>query len=281
MRHQDQRSVFGLGGARDAQDQRDRSKDDITEVDRSGFVPVEQDRTHAAAYEPNGAQQNENEHRNPPRTLKAMSTLWPSEKFTPRASGPSINGNVRLRGHTSSMPRRLRILSAGDAGTDILSAVEDRQEQKDAGRERDYNQQEACDAADRILAHAAVSTPFRDRGRGAKHQICRFRRAIVLSLPGSWFTRAIEPLLTAYCRHLATSDRLAKLGEVAATADDPDHLKHWDKLLANERTRVKGCPIARTCHAIDSTGTIASKNRRPRDPDSGPKLWDRKPWEDC
>ena len=35
-----------------------------------------------------------------------MPTRWPSEKFTPRASGPSINGKVRLRGHTGSMTRR-------------------------------------------------------------------------------------------------------------------------------------------------------------------------------
>ena len=112
-------SALGFGREHDAKNQRHRPKCDVGEIDWSGLFSVEQDRPHAAANQPNRAQQNENKHRNPPRTLKAMPTLRLSEKFTPRASGPSINGHVRLRGHTGRMTRssnqagQTRVVAAG------------------------------------------------------------------------------------------------------------------------------------------------------------------------
>jgi hypothetical protein len=90
----------------------------------------------------------------------------------------------------------------------------------------------------------------------------RIWREIVATLPGGWFTRANQPLLTAYCRHVATSDRLAQLAESAANSDEPDNIKRWDKLLGmRERESKTALSLARAI------------------PDSGPKLWDRKPWD--
>ena len=109
-------SALGFGRAHNPKDQGHRPKSDIAEVDWSSFVPIEQDRAHAATNEPNRAQQNENKHWNPPRTLKAVPTHTLSKKFTLRES---INSRVRLRGHTTRITRssnhagQIRVVEAG------------------------------------------------------------------------------------------------------------------------------------------------------------------------
>ena len=106
-------------------------------------------------------------------------------------------------------------------------------------------------------------------------------REIVATLPGGWCTRANQPLLTAYCRHVATSDRLAKLVESAANSDEPDSIKRWDKLLGmRERESKTALSLARAMR-LTQQAQMHPRTAGRAIPDSGPKLWDRKPWDDC
>jgi hypothetical protein len=106
-------------------------------------------------------------------------------------------------------------------------------------------------------------------------------RNIVSSVPGGWFTRANEPLLLAYCRHIATSDRLAKLVEKVVPTPEPDNLKRWDKLLGmRERESKVALSLARAMRLTQQAQTHPRTAGRAM-PESGPKLWDRKPWDDC
>jgi hypothetical protein len=106
-------------------------------------------------------------------------------------------------------------------------------------------------------------------------------RNIVSSLPGGWFTRSNEPLLTAYCRHVATRDRLAQLVETSAPCQEPDNLKQWDKLLSmRERESKAALSLARAMR-FTQQAQMHPRTAGRAIPDSGPKLWDRKPWDDC
>jgi hypothetical protein len=105
--------------------------------------------------------------------------------------------------------------------------------------------------------------------------------AIVSSLPGGWFTRANEPLLAAYCRHVATSDRLAKLVEKAVTSQEPDNLKLWDKLLGMRDRESKAALSLARAMRLTQQAQMHPRTAGRAIPDSGPKLWDRKPWDDC
>ncbi len=163
-------SVLGFGDHHDPETQRHGAKGDVAKIDWTRLIPIQENSAYASTSQPDRAQHNERNHRTPPKTLKAMLTPMLCRKFTPRAS---INGYLRLRGHTDSMSGRLAVVSAGSVGTDILSAVENCQEHKDAGRPRDHNQQEARHAAGQILAHAAAPTPVRGRGPGSKLEILR------------------------------------------------------------------------------------------------------------
>jgi hypothetical protein len=105
-------------------------------------------------------------------------------------------------------------------------------------------------------------------------------QAIVSSLPGGWFTRANEPLLTAYCRHVATSDRLAQLVEAAAASQGIDYLRRWDKLLSmRERESKAALSLARAMR-LTQQSQMHPRTAGRAIADSGPKLWDRKPWDD-
>ena len=107
-------------------------------------------------------------------------------------------------------------------------------------------------------------------------------RGIVSSVPAGWFTRGNEPLLVAYCRHVATSDRLATLVEKIVPSQEPDALKRWDKLLGmRERESKAALSLARAMRLTQQAQMHPRTAGRAMPESTGPKLWDRKPWDDC
>ena len=106
-------------------------------------------------------------------------------------------------------------------------------------------------------------------------------RNIVSSVPGGWFNRSNEPLLVAYCRHVATSDRLAKLVDKIVPSQELDVLKRWDKLLGmRERESKAALSLARAMRLTQQAQMHPRTAGRAMPENIGPKLWDRKPpWE--
>jgi hypothetical protein len=106
-------------------------------------------------------------------------------------------------------------------------------------------------------------------------------RNIVSSVPGGWFSRSNEPLLAAYCRHVATSDRLAKLVEKVVPSQEPDVLKRWDKLLGmRERESKAALSLARAMRLTQQAQMHPRTAGRAMPESTARKLWDRKPpWE--
>jgi hypothetical protein len=88
-------------------------------------------------------------------------------------------------------------------------------------------------------------------------------QAIVSSLPGGWFTRANEPLLTAYCRHVATSDRLARGGGSGLAGNRLSQA--MGQTAQHERAGVQGCAFTGARNAFDSTIANAPANSWPSD----------------
>jgi hypothetical protein len=104
-------------------------------------------------------------------------------------------------------------------------------------------------------------------------------RAIVSSTPAGWFNVTQEPLLAAYCRHVAESDRLSvMIDNCKPDLGGKDGLRRLDKLLAMR---------ARETMAISSLATrmrlTQQAQMHPRSAGramDGAKLWDRTPpWE--
>jgi hypothetical protein len=57
-------------------------------------------------------------------------------------------------------------------------------------------------------------------------------RAVVNDAPSGWFTAAQEPLLTAYCRHVVSSDQLAAvINKEGLDASDVISLRRFSRLL--------------------------------------------------
>jgi len=105
-------------------------------------------------------------------------------------------------------------------------------------------------------------------------------RNIVSSVPGGWFNRSNEPLLTAYCRHVATSDRLAKLVDEILPSRELNVLKRWDKLLGMRQRESKAAlSLARAMRLTQQAQMHPRTAGRAMPDSSGPKLWDRKPWD--
>ena len=106
-------------------------------------------------------------------------------------------------------------------------------------------------------------------------------RNIVASVPGGWFNWSNEPLLVAYCRHISTSDRLATLLEKIVPSQDSDVLKRWDKLLSmRERESKAALSLARAMRLTQQAQMHPRTASRAMPESTGPKLWDRKPWDD-
>src|SRR4029450_883811 len=56
---------------------------------------------------------------------------------------------------------------------------------------------------------------------------------IVVSIPGGWITRAQEPLLAAYCRHVSAADRLSiMIDNFKPDLEEPGALQRFAKLLS-------------------------------------------------
>ena len=65
-------------------------------------------------------------------------------------------------------------------------------------------------------------------------------RGIVAALPVDWFSRAIWPLLCAYCRHICNARHIAALIEAAHKGDLTDRkaLMRFNRLLAMQERQA-------------------------------------------
>jgi hypothetical protein len=107
-------------------------------------------------------------------------------------------------------------------------------------------------------------------------------RNIVSSVPGGWFSRANEPLLAAYCRHAATGERLTMLIDDLEASREPEDLRRWARLLAmRDRESKVALALARAMRLTQQSQMHPRSAGRAMADAGGPKLWKRKPWEDC
>ena len=80
---------------------------------------------------------------------------------------------------------------------------------------------------------------------------------------------------------MATSDRLAELVEKAATSQGLDNIRRWDKLLGmRERESKAALSLARAMR-LTQQAQMHPRTAGRALPDSGSKLWEHKPWDDC
>lgn len=106
-------------------------------------------------------------------------------------------------------------------------------------------------------------------------------RDIVSSVPSGWFNRSNEPLLAAYCRHVATGNRLTKLVDEIAPSQESEVLTRWNKLLGmRERESKAALSLARAMRLTQQAQMHPRTAGRAMPENSGPRLWDRKPWDE-
>jgi hypothetical protein len=106
-------------------------------------------------------------------------------------------------------------------------------------------------------------------------------RDIVSTLPAGWLTRANEPLLLAYCRHIATAEHLASLLDKVEGPFQPEGLKQFDKLpRMRDRESKVALALARAMRLTQQTQMHPRTAGRAVTNSGGQKLWERKPWED-
>jgi len=105
-------------------------------------------------------------------------------------------------------------------------------------------------------------------------------KAIVASVPGGWFTRANEPLLCAYCRHVVAGDKVSKMVEAEQARDEIDIAKLSRLLNMRLRESNAAMSLARTMRLTQQAQMHPrTAGRAMTGAHGGPKLWDRKPWE--
>ena len=104
---------------------------------------------------------------------------------------------------------------------------------------------------------------------------------IVAALPSGWFNPSNEPLLAAYCRHIVPGNHLAAL--IKETEDSGiESLKAWDKLLMmRDRETRAVSSLARSMRFTQQAQMHPRTAGRALTKSSAPKLWERKPWDNC
>jgi len=105
-------------------------------------------------------------------------------------------------------------------------------------------------------------------------------RAIVADLPGGWITAAQEPLLAAYCRHVDTGNWLSK--QIDGLDFKAVDLPRLSRLLGM-RIRETGAMMSlATKMRLTSQSRMHPRTagRAATDASGGPRLWQRRPWDD-
>ena len=109
-------------------------------------------------------------------------------------------------------------------------------------------------------------------------------REIVESIPGGWISRAQEPLLAAYCRHVFAADRLSTMVDNwKPDLNDRTSLQRFDKLLAMRERETKALSSLATRMRLTQQSQMHARTaaRAMSAAHGGSKLWERRPpWED-
>ena len=109
-------------------------------------------------------------------------------------------------------------------------------------------------------------------------------REIVDSVPGGWISRAQEPLLAAYCRHVSAANRLsAMIDKCNQDLEERGALQRFSKLLSMRERETKALSSLATRMRFTQQSQMHPRTaaRAMGDVHGGPRLWDRKPpWED-
>ena len=108
--------------------------------------------------------------------------------------------------------------------------------------------------------------------------------AIVASVPGGWVTVAQEPLLTAYCRHVASGDTLsAMIDHSRPDWTCREELQRYSRLLGIRLRETSAMMSLATKMRLTQQSTMHPRTagRAMTDDQGGPKLWERRPpWAD-
>ena len=96
-------------------------------------------------------------------------------------------------------------------------------------------------------------------------------RTIVASVQPDWFTPSNSPLLEAYVRHVAASQRIAALIEVEE-ASDAFNLADFNRLLAMQERESRALASLATKLRI-SRSAVDDRRKAPKPP-SGPRPWE-------
>ena len=107
---------------------------------------------------------------------------------------------------------------------------------------------------------------------------------IVESIPGGWISRAQEPLLAAYCRHVSAADRLSiMIDHFKPDLEEPGALQRFAKLLSMRERETKALSSLATRMRLTQQSQMHPRTAARAMSDAGghAKLWERKaPWED-
>ena len=103
-------------------------------------------------------------------------------------------------------------------------------------------------------------------------------REIVTSLPVDWFSRAVWPLLCAYCRHIINARHIAGLIEEARSADlnDRPALMKFKRLLSMQERQSSALMGLATRMRITNQSRYTAKSAATaaRTGSGGPKPWE-------
>ena len=104
---------------------------------------------------------------------------------------------------------------------------------------------------------------------------------IVDTQPGGWFRPAEDPLLVAFCRHVDAATFISK--KVDAFDFEGGDLSVLERLLRmHEReTRAISSLATRMRFTQQSRMHARTAGRADSGLQSGRKLWERRPWDDC
>ncbi|WP_373503643.1 hypothetical protein [Aestuariivirga sp.] len=99
-------------------------------------------------------------------------------------------------------------------------------------------------------------------------------RAIVARMPADWFTRETWPLLTQYCRHIISAQRIAMLLHAMETDKDEGlDTELWLKMLAAQERETRAlASIARQLR-LSHVSTMR-QDRTAKPATEGPKPWE-------
>ena len=110
-------------------------------------------------------------------------------------------------------------------------------------------------------------------------------KAIVADSPSGWFTVAQEPLLAGFCCHASAAQFISKLIEKERPTDllsDRDKLRSYARLLGMRVRETAAMSALATRMRLTQQSQIQPRTAgRAWDANHpGPRLWDRKPWDD-